>query len=291
MSAHFSTNTHSLSSILNPFIFRQIKAKEVFCISPIHKTDAYDFVKEHHYLGSAKFFSQYNFGLFIKDTNILVGVATFSSPQGGYSLRGWFNISNEDSTILELSRLCVIPILNGSNATSYLLSNCIKILKKHRIRAVITLADSSRHVGSIYQVCNFKYYGLTPERSIFYTDTGKKNPRITGKKYIHGVWINMPQKHRYAYVMDKSLKVCHKEEAYPKKCEVQVSDRCIGCGGTYLVYDKRFDEYYTCPYCVGKVKKVPSDMLTSIYASSDKLSFLTTLVMKECPTSTEVALW
>ena len=63
-----------------------------------------------------------------------------------------------------------MPELNGSNASSFLLSNSMRMLKAFGVRAVITLADSSRHVGSVYQNCNFKYYGLTdPKQDMYFT--------------------------------------------------------------------------------------------------------------------------
>ncbi len=38
------------------------------------------------------------------------------------------------------------------------------------IRAIISLAESTRHVGSIYQVCNFKYFGLEKIYNFYYAD-------------------------------------------------------------------------------------------------------------------------
>ena len=96
-------------------------------------------------------------------------MATFSNPQGNVALKGWFGLPNTDQSVLELSRLCVLPQLNGTNATSFLLSTSIRLLKKEGVRAVITLADDSRHSGSIYQVCNFTYYGLTDKKSDFFS--------------------------------------------------------------------------------------------------------------------------
>ena len=286
-----ANTNNGVKQYLQPFIDRKVKAIEVFTLSPIHKTDAYEFIRQYHYLGEAKFFSQYNFGLFIKDTNILIGVSTFSAPQGGNTLQGWFNLSNDDTSIVELSRLCVLPFLNGSNATSYLLSNSMKLLKKKGIRAVITLADSSRHVGSIYQVCNFKYYGLTPKRAIFYTDTNKKNPRILGKKNIHGVWVDMPQKHRYAYIMDKSLKVYHNEESLPKKDAIADSSVCCGCKNDLIVVDPRFNEYYTCPYCLGGVYKITDEQYTEAINSVNRKGILEDIVKNYMDIAGEEILW
>ena len=258
------------TTIVNKFKNREIKAKEIFDIREISKDTAYPFVSTYHYLGKAKFFSMYNYGLFIRGTTELIGVATYTPPQGANSLRGWFNdISNDDMTIMELSRLCLMPIFNGTNATSYLLSNSIKALKKYGVRAVITLADSSRHVGSIYQVCNFRYYGLTPERNIFYTSDARKNPRIVGKKEIRGVWVKMPRKHRYAFIIDKHLKVLHQEET-PPKVETEHSSVCVGCNDNRVVFDTRFEEYYTCPMCTSKLVPISIEDANRIQGSSNK---------------------
>lgn len=128
------------------FKTRQIKAKDIFNIKEIDKTIAYDFIKNYHYLGDAKFFAKFSFGLYIG--NEIVGCATYTNPQGIVAMKSWFGLSNDNQEVLELSRLCMLPILNGTNATSYLLGNSIKMLKPKGVRAVITLADDSRHVGS-----------------------------------------------------------------------------------------------------------------------------------------------
>ena len=230
---------------------RDIKAKDLFTIKSISKNQAYAFVKEYHYLGEAKFFSVHAYGLYIGEE--LVGCATFSNPQGNVALKGWFGLDNQCKDVLELSRLCLSPPLNGSNATSYLLSGAIKLLKKEGIRAVITLADSSRHVGSIYQVCNFKYYGLTDKKSDFYTADGKVNPRgSTSNK--QGVWIPRTRKHRYCFLLDKKLKVLYDEvKPYPKSEDRESNDCCKGLG---KVQDNRFNKWYTCPVCTGGISEL-----------------------------------
>lgn len=188
------------------FVNRLCRAKDVFRIFEINKATAYRFVAMYHYLGAAKFFSVHNYGMYTRDLR-LVGVATFSNPQGTNSMKGWFGLEVSDDSVLELSRLCMLPVLNGTNATSYLLSNSIKMMhKEYGTRAVITLADSSRHVGSIYQVCNFTYYGLSEPKNDFWSADGKKNVRRDTIKNIDGVWVPRPRKHRYAYIMDKRLK-------------------------------------------------------------------------------------
>lgn len=236
---------------------REVKAKSVFRIKKIDKSVAYDFVRVHHYLGDAKFFSKFAYGIFHRETDTLLGTATFSNPQGTSTLKGWFGQPNTDQTILELSRLVVLPELNNTNTTSFLLGNSLKLLKKEGIRAVITLADDSRHIGSIYQVCNFEYFGLTDKKSDFFshTDGGKVNPRGATKNK-QGVWVPRTRKHRYAYILDNSLGCRYTKQDRPQKGETGDYDLSC-CGGTNVVTDKRFDVKYTCPRCTCKLEIVP----------------------------------
>lgn len=236
---------------IKKFKKRELKAKEVFQIYEIEKPLAYDFVRRYHYLGKADFMAKYAFGLWT--CGELVGVATFGPPQGNVALKGWFGLPNDDQTVLELTRLALLPTLNGCNATSYLLSNSIRHLKRLGIRAVITLADASRHVGSIYQVCNFTYYGLADDKKDFYRfPDGRKNPRGEVKD-TQGVWIARTKKHRYAYIMDKSLKCLYKQEKAPKLTDT-IPMFC--CGGSHVVRDNRFGKLYTCPICTGKLQEL-----------------------------------
>ena len=241
---------------LQLFKERKIKAKDIFRIDIIDKVEAYNFVKKYHYLGDAQFFSMYAYGLIERESHELIGVATYSLPQGTEALYSWFGLNNDVKDILELSRLCMLPCLNGTNATSFLLGNSMKLLRKEHIRAVITLADESKHVGSIYQVCNFKYYGLTDKKTDFYRDDGKKNPRGETKN-SHGVWINRPQKHRYCYILDDSLTISLDECKHPKLGDITPLE-C--CQGTHRVYDNRFHDYYSCPICTGKLIKLDTLM-------------------------------
>lgn len=234
-------------NIIKQFKNREVKAKEIFTLKQITKSEAYSFVKKYHYLKEAKFFSVYSYGLFIGDE--LVGCSTFSNPQGISALKSWFGVDNSVKDILELSRLCMSPLLNQTNATSFLLSNSMKMLKKEKIRAVITLADSSRHVGSIYQVCNFKYYGLTDKKTDFFTYDGRVNPRGSTKD-VRGVWIPRTRKHRYCYILDKRLKPLIGEVDI--KPSVDDTYKKVCCNGEGKVYDKRFNEWYDCPICGNK---------------------------------------
>lgn len=241
------------SKDLSAFIKRSIKARSIFSIREVDKHTCYEFVRRYHYLGDAKFFCVYGYGWYYRDeygTEELVGCATYSNPQGTVALKGWFGLNNDCDFVLELSRLCLLPCLNGTNATSFLLGNSLRMLKNHGIRAVITLADASRHVGSIYQVCNFKYYGMTDKKSDFYTVDGIKNFRgnTNGR---HGVWVERPMKHRYCYLLDNTLKVNYAEQL-PPTADEKFTPSC--CGGSKRVYDARFGEWYSCPVCCGYIK-------------------------------------
>ena len=213
------TNEEKMMNDFQLFKDRKIKAKSIFTIEKIDKPEAYEFVRKYHYLGDAKFFCCWAYGLFYKDNHELVGCAVYSMPQGISSLKGWFNLDNQTKNIFELSRLCMLPCLNGTNATSFLLGGSIKELNKENnymhdglsklglqmtdndwiCRAIITLACSERHVGSIYQVCNFKYCGLTKKASDFYREDGKVNPRGKCGSW-RGVYLPRARKHRYIYI-------------------------------------------------------------------------------------------
>lgn len=246
----FANNDDLLDEKITSFRNREIKAKKIFTIKQIDKNIAYQFIMKYHYLKDAKFFAKFSYGLYIDNT--LVGCSTFSNPQGISSMKSWFGLPNSDQSVLELSRLCMLPILNGTNATSYLLGNSIKMLKEKEIKAVITLADDSRHVGSIYQVCNFKYYGLTDKKTDFFCADGRVNPR--GKtKDLQGVWLPRTQKHRYAFLLDKKINVLLNQ---CKRPTFEETSQYNCCNGTYKVYDKRFNKNYTCPKCTGKIKEI-----------------------------------
>ena len=58
---------------IDKFRERKVKAKDVFYIKLIDKSQAYDFVKTYHYLKDAKFFSKFAYGLFYKHTDLTLG--------------------------------------------------------------------------------------------------------------------------------------------------------------------------------------------------------------------------
>lgn len=234
---------NKLDTVLLQFKNQEVKAKNVFQIREIDKNTAYEFVRRHHYLADAKFFAKYSFGLFVGEE--LVGAATYSNPQGIVAMKSWFNLPNSDQQVVELSRLCMLPPLNGTNATSFLLGNSLQLLRPKGVKAVITLADSSRHVGSIYQVCNFKYYGLTDMKSDFFAADGRVNPRGPTKN-VQGVWLPRTRKHRYCYLLDSRFPILLVEQPKPIRGTVNTY---VCCQGTGKVLDRRFGVTYPCPKC------------------------------------------
>lgn len=283
---------------IEKFKSRELHAKELFCIRPIPKNLAYDFIKKYHYLRDAKFFALYCYGLYLIDTNELVGCSTYSTVQGVHTLYGWFGIEdNSCKDIVELSRLCMIPYLNGTNATSYLLGNSIRMLKQHNVRAVITLADATRHIGSIYQVCNFKYYGMCdPKKDFYWVEDSRYPYRDKSRKIrdLHGVWIDKTKKHRYAYILDKTLKCKYDECTRPIDQSDLSAYTC--CGGKYVVFDNRYGEYYTCPKCTKKMIKLTKceyDRILSIQCDKElnALNIVNEMIEEKFPYIAEKSLY
>lgn len=246
-----------INKVLQGIDPNKIKARDIFEVKPIDSGSAYRFVSTYHYLGSAEFLVINAFGTVIKGTNSLVSVAVYSALSNRYSSEMWFGDRN-DYYYLELSRLCTHPLLNKTNVSSYMLGRSLRILKGLKrndgtpyCKAVVSLADASRHNGTIYRVCNFKYYGLTVPKSDFYDLDGHKNPRISTHNR-RGVWLPRTQKHRYAYVLDKSVNVNYEEMPSPKYETLAIT--C--CKGTKVVIDYRFGDRYSCPICCGKLAKI-----------------------------------
>ena len=53
--------------------------------------------------------------------------------------------------------------------------------------------------------------------------------------------------------MDSDLECNYNKKEYPKSNERL---KTICCNDSEVVYDKRFDKYYTCPLCIGKLEEV-----------------------------------
>ena len=243
-----------IEDIARQFKARQFKAAAKFSITRIDKVTAYNFIRKYHYLADAKFFATYCYAVMMGD--VMLGCATFSDQQGTMARKGWVGDEVPNAEIQELSRLCVLPCFNGTNLTSFLLGRSIRALKATPVRVVTTLACATRHVGSIYQVCNFEYYGLTNKKSDFYGADGTLNARGTTKDK-RGVWLPRDRKHRYAYKIDKTIEIKYSLCLRPTVDSVAPASTC--CGGTYKVFDSRYEEYHPCPKCK-QVRREDGDM-------------------------------
>lgn len=182
--------------------------------APISYVEASKLVSNYHYLGGKRFIGQYCYGM-IKNYEIVAAVvySPLSVPNSAMSAFGLSRGHYPD--LLEMSRLVLHPELNGKNIGSSFIAYSLRELKKKKIRAVISYADSDRHVGAIYQAANFSYYGLSAQKNDFIFADGKKLTRGKSKGQV-GNWIPRSRKHRYVYLLDKSLKVLWSQEKYPK---------------------------------------------------------------------------
>lgn len=198
-------------------------------VKTINNKDSYPYLLEIHYAKRIPSIS-YCFGLFSKEE--LIGVVTYGTPASATLRRG---IAGDDfkGHILELNRLCLK--YNRKNEASFLVGRSLRILPKNKI--IISFADTlQKHVGTVYQACNFKYYGLSAKR----TDWA-----IKGMEHLHGQTIAdisrgqknrsefmretygdkfylkpRSRKHRYIIVTGKSIPysvIKYKQESYPKK--------------------------------------------------------------------------
>jgi len=212
-------------------------------VKEISKKDAQTLISQYHYLGEKAFLYCKAYGLYEDD--VLIGACVFSPVTGIVSLKSWFGLGNDlGKGIYELIRLVLVPEFNGKNYGSYLVGRSLRLLKQTGARGVISLADSTIHVGYIYQSTNFKYYGTTDKKSDFYRWDGKINARGSTKNE-RGVWLERSVKYRYFYQFDKKLLPIVPEQKFPKDRGNQI----ICCNGTLKVYDKRFNELFTCPKC------------------------------------------
>jgi len=84
------------------------------------------------------------------------------------------------------------------------------LIKETNVRVILSYADSSRHSGTIYKACNFKYYGLTKPKKDFYYADGTKHSRGSVKG-VAGEWRERTRKHRFLMVFDKKLNVLWEE--------------------------------------------------------------------------------
>ena len=192
----------------------------------------------YHYLieESKGFRSGYNYGVYANNT--LQAVCIFHNPSVPELMKGCFGLKrNEQEGIFELGRLVRHPNLEKGFILSQFVAGAIKSLRKDtKVKALISYADSRFHTGFIYQALNFRYYGLTKQRSDYWFEQpdGSFIKHTRGKvKGTKGEWRPRPRKHRYLMVYDNTLHVQWKEEPYPKADNINyIGD--IGNGSRHI---------------------------------------------------------
>ena len=202
--------------------------KSDFYIDTVKKCEVKELLNTFHYLkDESKDFkvSPYSYGLYRNSvTDVLhiggpVAACIFTNLPVPEIAVGAFGLQrHEQEGLYELSRLCVHPDVQREeyNITSWFVSRCIRRFKKDaNVRCILSYADSSRHDGTIYRACNFKYYGLSDSKKDFYYADGTKHSRGSVKG-VEGEWRDRSRKHRYLMIFDKELekRLTWKEEKW-----------------------------------------------------------------------------
>lgn len=177
-------------------------------IKPISYTYAMEIVVQKHYLHRTAPVS-HAFGLFFPNHIEPMGVVTYGVSPSSTLLRGICG-DDEATNVYELNRLWVDDRL-VKNAESFLVSRSMKFLDRE---IIVSFADTAqKHIGVIYQACNFYYTGLSAKF---------RDPKIEGIEghhatYAHGMtneeviqkfgnkvtFIERSRKHRYIYFRAK----------------------------------------------------------------------------------------
>jgi len=193
---------------------KRVTSREVALLLPYHYL-----IKE-----SKGFRSGHNYGVY--HNNVLQAVCIFHNPSVPELVKGCFGLPrNEQEGILELGRLVKHPDAESTFILSQFVAESIQLLRKTvDVKALLSYADSRYHTGYIYQALNFKYYGLTSQKSDFWFEQsdGSYIKHTRGKVKGHkGIWKPRPRKHRYLLIYDKGLKTKWIEEAYPKQNNIE----------------------------------------------------------------------
>jgi len=202
-------------------------------VQPIPFIAARRLIVKNHYLHSMPGGTKLVFGALVNGR--LSGAIAFGSgPANAYQLVS--GTTPEDC--LTLTRLWLSDEL-PSNSESRVISICLRALKKHtKVKFLVSYADPSQgHMGTIYQATGWLYTGLSEAMPMFDLGDGKvRHSRSLSHSYgTHSIKhfescgtrvkvIPQPRKHRYIYLLDKSLRpdLTVKELPYPKKGEGMV---------------------------------------------------------------------
>lgn len=152
--------------------------------------------KYWHYLGHTGFLAKVNYGAFFD--NWLVGSISYGIPNAR-NIKGYYNEKTQGEFI-ELTRLAMSEKC-PKNSESRFIAISLKLLHKKypNLKGIITYADTAQgHTGVIYKASNFKYLGLTAQKTDLFVN-GKKFGKQKGVKYseIDGEWKKRSRKHLF----------------------------------------------------------------------------------------------
>jgi hypothetical protein len=204
-------------------------------IDLIDKKIAKEMIIKNHY--THKWTScRYALGVFMEKK--LIGCLIYGFPVGRQTVKSIISTLNNDE-VLELTRLWIADGF-GCNIESYSIGLTFKWLKNNapKIKVLISYADPmAGHLGKIYQATNWLYQGnktMLIKGYIHVIFGEKMHPRSVVAKYKsikeevllkidpNYKRIFMENKHRYIYILNKSIKIKqlkHPILDYPKFVE------------------------------------------------------------------------
>jgi hypothetical protein len=141
-------------------------------VAPVSRTACAPLILDVHYARRWPSIS-YAFGLF--DGDDLRGVVTYGTPPSA-PLRSGIAGPDYAGSVLELNRLVLRH--NEHNEASRLVGGSLRLLPQS---IVVSFADTAQgHTGTVYQACNFLYFGLSAKRTDW---------KIKGEEGLHGQTI------------------------------------------------------------------------------------------------------
>ena len=204
----------------------RLPLRDIGAVEPLSRGTAKVFIARHHYLGEKSFRASHIYGLWDLRMDALSGVAVFHGVSAPETMVGAFGLARTDQRgFWELGRFVLHPDYNGGNWGSFLLGRAIRLLRQTTpVRAILTYADTTYHVGMLYQATNFVYCGLTARKGDFWVcRDGVWRIKERGKtKGVEGEWRPRAQKHRYILVFDKGLDLQWPTLPYPKEGDARV---------------------------------------------------------------------
>jgi hypothetical protein len=179
----------------------EINIKEIYEARKIENSETKEWLTYKHYAKRVPLIV-YAFGLFHKESKIMVGVVTYAPPARSLNMGyGCFGEENQVITY-ELNRLCVEDNL-PKNTLSFFVSESLNLLKElHISLEVVSYADSNNnHHGYIYQATNWTYTGETQSVKVFIdTNTGKNvHARTLVSKYGSSSDESLPKNITWEY--------------------------------------------------------------------------------------------